>query len=298
MKKIITLSLISLSTLLYSGDKTSCLEMSEQELSIAIDRYQNSINLSHFKTEEMTDSDKKHVKSSLQNSVKIQKCIHLQNIKKYNNNDDRKYRSLLKLQSFLLTTRERNFRKEAIKQSKTYFHNHSNASFIDKNSCSYPLLYLTAQNSKKGGVILYEYRLIGGKVKQYHRVLQSMTIKPTCGNRNSISNYIAYLRKEKKKNFTLAPPKNAIDNINQKVKENIYRHNHHNFSTEYRIISDLKVKSFTEKNLYITIPKDEIINYLNHYQKENLVFSYRNKKYIITLSKWRKYMRGDGKIEF
>jgi hypothetical protein len=297
MKKIITLYLLGISTILYAGDGISCIDMSEKEFSRTINKYQHSINLSHFKTENITKIDKKHINNTLKNSINMKKCIHLRNIKIYDNNDDRKYRSLIKLQNFILTNSEKNFHKNTIKESRKYFKNHSNSSLINKNSCSYPLLYLTAQNSKKGGVIVYEYRLVNGKVEQYHKRVYSMQVKPTCGDNRSIANYIAYLNIEKGKKFTLEPLKNSIDIINKKVKENINRQKHHNISNEYMLINDLHAKSFIKNNIYITIPKGEIIEYNRHFN-EDIVFLYQNEKYIITISQWRKSMKGDGNVEF
>jgi hypothetical protein len=207
-------------------------------------------------------------------------------------NDDRRYSSLSKLQSFALTSSERTLYRQTIENSRAYFQQHSNASLIGKNNCFYPLLYLTAQNSNNGGVIVYEYRLVDGTVKQYHKRMFSMEVKPMCGDSRTISNYIAYLSVQKGKKFTLVPPTNSIDTINQKVKENINRQNT-SISREFRVLDNLKVKAYIKGKKSIQIAKGEIVKYQKHFHENNVVFLYKNKKYIVSLKTWKKSMKGD-----
>lgn len=285
MKKIKTLFLVfGLTTSIYAGDINSCINMSEKEFPNFIKQFQKSINLSHFKTDEINDMDRHHINSTLSNSIDIKKCMYLRNIREYDENDDRRYRSLMKLQNLTLTDTEKGMYEKALKKSKVAFQEKSGASLIDRKSCNSPLIYVTAQNSEKGGTIIYEYRLINGKLTPSQKRVLSKNVKPSCSDTLSMNKYLNYLNREKNQTFTIfSKNKNTFKAQDKQI---------YNFNTsrKYKVISKVKVKSFKDNEIHTFLEIGFIVDVDKIYKKNNIIFFYGDEKFIVSKQTWMNNM--------
>ena len=155
MKKILlffTLSYILL------GDTFSCnhfVNMQKVERQKLIKEHIKLINPDSYTTKNIYTKEKISLRH-------INKCIQLFIALKTPTDNIKRYQALTKLSKINLNTQEKKLYEKSLLKSLFYFSSYSDASLISKNSCQYPLLFLTAEEAKKG-LLIYEKRLIKDK---------------------------------------------------------------------------------------------------------------------------------------
>ena len=279
MKRIVILIVFGFNLTL-SAQSLSCVEfvqMNEQSVEKEIQKMQNGFQLERFKTDPSLE-DKAYMETSNVNTSQLSKCMHLRNSLKYNVEDARRYKALLELNTFGLSVTEKRIYMQSINESIHHFKRFSNASLVS-NSCSKPLIYLTAQETNNG-LMIYEHRLVNGQLKAFKKPIGSQNVQFVCG-RDSSNDYYAYLQQEKGVQFSLAP----------KIQKEKQSMSHPTYVTQILLF---KIKNF-KTNKKRDIPKGSTVKVIKAKQytngKVDIIFSWNHKKYIVNSYRWNEAIK-------
>lgn len=186
MKKI--LLFLTLSYILL-GDNFSCdrfVNMQKDKRKILIKEHIKLINPDSYTTKNIYTKEKISLRH-------INKCIQLFIALKTPTDNIKRYQALTKLSKINLNAKEKELYEKSLLKSLSYFSPYSDASLISKNSCQYPLIFLTTEEEKKG-LLIYEKRLIEDKnIKTFYGYIN--TSKDFDFKCNSNKEYASYINK-------------------------------------------------------------------------------------------------------
>jgi hypothetical protein len=291
MKKYLIFSLVGVFSLLYANG-LQCKEyiaMSNVENSQYIQTFNKQIKLQYFSTD-LSTKNKKHMQNISLLSKQLKKCIALKKANKHDLYDGERYKALLTLNGMTLNHEEKSIYKESVEASRKAFSSLSSASLI-KGKSKLPLIYLTAQrNNNTGELIVYEQRLLKGKVKMFSQAINPKALK-FFSNLNQ-QKYINYLKERKGLTLTLAKkPKSAQDMMNTIIVTDKIEL----INNKY-IVTDLwfNVKDM-QSNKKRTISKNASLIYLKKHKSKNansdIIFQYQNKNYIVKNNEWKRHTK-------
>lgn len=209
----------------------------------------------------------------------LPKCIFLRNARHLQENDLQRIEALKELSKLQLTSEEKSLYQQSIDENEAWFSIYSNASLATEDACRYPLLYLSLQkNTTQGSPLIYEQRLVSGKVKTFSRYLKGRKDTFKCGTANAQQNYAEeFLNKKLKPPVTnTRPPSNPVYLGNSSKPP-----------------ASPADKYFRAKNFKTA--KWEDIPVSAHFsdttkKDDEVFFKYKDTKYRIGISDWNKYV--------
>ncbi len=186
MKKVILFFALSY---LLLGDSFSCnsfINMPEDKRKILIKKHIELIDPDSYTMQNIYTKEKISLRH-------INKCLQLFIALKTPIDNIKRYQALVKLSKMNLNTYEKKVYKKSLLKSASYFAHYSDASLISRDSCQYPLLFLTTQEEKKG-LLIYEKRLIQNKnIKTFYGYINAN--KDFAFKCNKSKEYAQYINK-------------------------------------------------------------------------------------------------------
>lgn len=277
---MIGLLFFSLSTTVIAAD-ISCrkfVTLSEDEAQSIINTEAKGIVIP--KLGDKTKKDLEKVKQQLKVS-NLPKCIFLRSAHLLDVDDLQRIEALKKLANMQsqLTPKEKTIYQKSLAENKAFFSIYSDASLVDAGVCQYPLLYLELQkNTEKGKPLIFEQRLVSGKVKTFS-LYQRRNESFKCGKYTIQKNYAELLNVPKPtstssepncKFLTCPPPKASASSpsINTFFKAK-------NYHTGVLEEIPLNSKLFNIEN-----------NWEKH--KNEVFFKYNDQQYHLSEIDWKK----------
>jgi len=210
------------------------------------------------------------------------------------------------LSKMALNAQENRIYKQRLLENEKYFSVMSGASYVNNRACSYKLIYLNAGYSKNGQAIVYEKRIVRGKVKSLKFVKSIDVLKPMCGKGKALQQYTAYLNK---KGLDVGWQEDKIkddlqDGINIEPENNIGEDIYHPIlkkvpklkqpkvyivSNKFMTISSLKAVKVSNSRS-IVIKKGKYLIYFKT-NKEEVFFKFNNSTYRAIKEHWYKHTK-------
>lgn len=243
MKKIVFSSLL-LGTMGLFAQEVSCVEfasMSNSEANRYITQFKNEITL--IGNDE--DKDTKDIvrENYLKNNSKVahrHKCLLLREASKSPVTNLKRVKALSRLSKEQLSSSENKLYTQLVRENKQHLSRLKGASLVQSDLCVYPLLYLSSESTNKG-LLIYEKRLVGNKIKTFHAYINRKKVQLACGSHVDIGNrYLNYLNQQGAK-LPLIPA--------DIYSNNFYHSNHleevQENSRTFKVNSDFKAVNFS-----------------------------------------------------
>lgn len=244
MKKILLGSII-LGTIGVFAQEVSCVKfasMSESEASRYITQFKNEITVIGNDNNEDTKNIVRE--NYLKNNSKVShrhKCLLFREAYNTPVTDLKRIKALSHLSKERLNSSENRLYTQLITQNKQHMKGLKGASLVQADLCVYPLLYLSSEMTNRG-LLVYEKRLVGKKMKTFHAYIDRKKVQLACGSRADIGNrYLNYLNQQGA-NLPLISVKNDIYHPSFSSSKNIKKIPTN--SRLFEVISDFNAVNF------------------------------------------------------